>query len=70
MQTPNHHRNNLNNGNNLELEVDVLVDSSVVFGHVDKDIEGTLTIKMNPLYIVINCFSIIEEKPQKTLQKI
>ena len=55
MQTPNHHRNNLNNGNNLELEVDVLVDSSVVFGHVDKDIEGTLTIKNHStvlLYII------------------
>ena len=37
----------------------MLVDSSVVFGHVDKDIEGTLTIKMIPLYIVINCFSVI-----------
>ena len=45
MQTPNHRRNNLNNGNSQEREVDVLVDSSVVFGHVDKDIEGTLAIK-------------------------
>ena len=44
MQTPNHRRNNLSNGNSLEPEVDVLVDSSVVFGHVDKDIEGTFTI--------------------------
>ena len=32
----------------------MLVDSSVVFGHVDKDIEGTLTIKNDS---TVHCYS-------------